>query len=83
MTGEILRRNRELAVLNSVATTAAASLDLGSTLQVSLSSVVDAMNYNGGAVFLMDTSGPIPGTLGNDLWNAQGDAITPPRYKGG
>ena len=54
MTREILRRNRELAVLNTIATAAATSLDLESTLQASLNSVVDSMDYDGGIIFLMN-----------------------------
>ncbi|MHB8859368.1 MAG: PAS domain S-box protein [Thermoleophilia bacterium] len=51
MTNEILRRNRELAVLNAVVTTASASLDLESTLQSSLNTVVKALDYDGGTIF--------------------------------
>jgi len=57
MTREILRRNRELAVLNAAATTAAASLDLDSTLQATIKSVVDSMKYDTCIVFLLDPSG--------------------------
>lgn len=53
MTMEILRRNRELAVLNAVVTTASASLDLESTLQSSLNTVVEALNYDGGTIFFV------------------------------
>ena len=49
MTGEILRRNRELAVLNAVTTATAASLDLQSSLQAALSVLVDSMKYGGAA----------------------------------
>ncbi len=54
MTREIMRRNRELAVLNAVSATAAESLDLESTLQACLSAVLDSMGYNGGLIFLLD-----------------------------
>ncbi len=54
MTTEILRRNRELAVLNAVAATASASLDLDSTLQASLISVIESMKYDVGVIFLLD-----------------------------
>ncbi|MHB8160565.1 MAG: PAS domain S-box protein [Thermoleophilia bacterium] len=54
LTTQILRRNRELAVLNAVATSAASSFDLGQTLRNSLGSITDSMNYDGGIVFLVD-----------------------------
>jgi len=57
MTTEILRRNRELAVLNAVAATTAGSLDLDSMLQASLGSVMDSMNYDSGVIYLMTTDG--------------------------
>ncbi len=52
MTQEIMRRNRELAVLNAVATSAAKSLDLKHILMSIISSVVESMNYDGGVIFL-------------------------------
>lgn len=54
MTEEILSRNRELAVLNAVATTTAQSLDLHSILQASLISVVESMSYDAGIIYLLD-----------------------------
>ncbi|MBK5225904.1 MAG: PAS domain S-box protein, partial [Thermoleophilia bacterium] len=54
LTTEILRRNRELAVLNAVATSAASSFDLDKTLKNSLDSITDSMNYDGGIIFLVN-----------------------------
>ncbi len=57
MNREILRRNRELAVLNAIATTTAASLDLDSTLKSAVKSVLDSMNYDAGIIFLNSPDG--------------------------
>ncbi len=57
MTTEILRRNRELAVLNAVATTSAASLDLDSTLQSAINSLVESMGYDCGILYLLNDKG--------------------------
>ncbi len=54
LTTEILRRNRELAVLNAVATCAASSFDLDKTLKSSLDSITNSMNYDGGIIFLVN-----------------------------
>jgi PAS domain S-box-containing protein len=50
-----MRRNRELAVLNAVAATAAKSLDLESILHSCIISVVDSMSYDGGIIYLLDS----------------------------
>lgn len=55
MTTEILQRNRELAVLNSVATITSSTLDLEEILQGALDSIIDSMSYDGGIIFVMDT----------------------------
>ncbi|MFA6002131.1 MAG: PAS domain S-box protein [Thermoleophilia bacterium] len=54
LTSEILRRNRELAVLNSVATATSSSLNLEQALENSLDAIIDSMNYSGGIIFLMN-----------------------------
>ncbi len=54
MSQEIMRRNRELAVLNALAANAAKSLDLKHILQSMIASVVESMNYDGGVIFLCD-----------------------------
>ncbi len=57
MTTEILRRNRELAVLNAVTSMAAKSLDLESILGSCINSVVESMHYDSGMVFLLSEDG--------------------------
>ncbi|MDO8736630.1 MAG: PAS domain S-box protein [Thermoleophilia bacterium] len=54
MTAEILQRNRELAVLNSIATISSSSLDLKEILKGALDSVVSSMNYDSGLIFGID-----------------------------
>ncbi len=56
MAQEIMRRNRELAVLNAVAVNAAKSLDLKDILQSIITSVVESMNYDGGVIFLCENN---------------------------
>lgn len=56
MTTEILQRNRELAVLNAVATRAASAVDLKSMLQSSVDSVIDSIGYDAGMIYLVDGS---------------------------
>ncbi len=59
MTEEILRRNRELAVLNAVANTSARALDLESTLRDCLDTVVTTMNYDSGIIYMKEGSSDI------------------------
>ncbi len=54
MTREILRRNRELAVINAVSTTSARSFDLETILQEGIESVVRTMNYDAGVIYLKE-----------------------------
>ncbi|MHB8792546.1 MAG: PAS domain S-box protein [Thermoleophilia bacterium] len=54
MTAEILQRNRELAVLNSVATITSSTLDLKELLQGALDKVIGSMGYDAGMIFVMD-----------------------------
>ena len=54
LTSEILRRNRELAVLNAVAVATSSSLDIRQALKNSLDAIIDSMSYNGGIIFLME-----------------------------
>jgi len=53
LTSEILRRNRELAVLNAVAVATSSSLDIRQALKNSLDAINDSMNYDGGTIFLV------------------------------
>jgi len=55
MTSEILQRNRELAVLNSIATISSSSLDLEEILQDALDSVVTSLNYDTGIIYIVDS----------------------------
>ncbi len=57
MTTEILRRNRDLAVLNAVTSMAAESLDLESILGSCINSVVESMHYDSGMIFLLSEDG--------------------------
>jgi len=54
LTSEILRRNRELAVLNAVAVATSSSLDIRRALKNSLDAINDSMNYGGGIIFLAE-----------------------------
>ncbi|MHB8923620.1 MAG: PAS domain S-box protein, partial [Thermoleophilia bacterium] len=54
LTAEILRRNRDLAVLNAVAAAVSGTQDLDETLKRSLDAIVNTMHYGGGAIFLLD-----------------------------
>ncbi|MHB1390981.1 MAG: PAS domain S-box protein [Thermoleophilia bacterium] len=54
LTAEILRRNRDLAVLNAVAAAVSGTQDLDETLKRSLDAIVNTMNYGGGVIFLLD-----------------------------
>ncbi len=57
MTMEILRRNRELAVLNAVTTTSTKSLDLESILADCIDTVVKTMDYDAGMIYMREASG--------------------------
>ncbi|GBE57428.1 blue-light-activated protein [bacterium BMS3Abin01] len=57
MTTEILRRNRELAVLNAVTTTSTKSLDLESILADCIDTVVKTMNYDAGMIYMKEAQG--------------------------
>ena len=59
LTSEILRRNRELAVLNAVATATSSSLNLEQALKNSLDAIIDSMNYSGGIIFLLENGSQI------------------------
>jgi len=56
MTTEILQRNRELAVLNAVATRAASSVDLESMLQSSVDSLIESIGYDAGMIYVVDAA---------------------------
>ncbi len=60
MTEEILRRNRELAVINAISTTGAKSVKLEAMLQDSVDTLVKTMNYDAGMVFVSE---PATGAL--------------------
>lgn len=57
MTVEILKRNRDLAVLNAVAAATAGTQDFDAKLKSSLDAIVNTMNYSSGIIFLMDRDG--------------------------
>lgn len=57
MTEEILRRNRELAVMNAVAAATAGSRDVPEMLERTLNVVIKTMSYDGGIVFLTERTG--------------------------
>ncbi len=54
---KLLRRNRELAALNAVATAMSGSLALNEVLERALRAVLEAMGFSAGWVFLFDESG--------------------------
>ncbi len=56
-THELETRNRELAVLNSLATRISQSLNLGELLRVTLERVLSLVGASAGAVYLLDQSG--------------------------
>ncbi|MDP3046812.1 MAG: GAF domain-containing protein [Chloroflexota bacterium] len=54
---QLLRRNRELAALNAVATAMSGSLALNEVLERALHAVLEAMGFSAGWVFLFDQAG--------------------------
>lgn len=54
MTEEILRRNRELAVINAISTTSAKSVELEAMLQDCVDTLVKTMNYDAGVIYIAE-----------------------------
>lgn len=78
-TAELSARTAELATLNTIATTAARSLDLDALLADLLRTVRDELRFDAGAVFLPDREGRLVAAMRSDLlageegesaWNA-------------